>query len=99
MRKRIETNTTDAYFARPESNSWEQRSVERKLEWQCYSASTNQTHFEKIVSIMGVKFMFDQFNAYFEDHSLRPISSERVSTILPEIMKLSIFQKYNVSTL
>ena len=43
--------------------------------------------------------MFDQFNAYFEDHSLRPISSERVSTILPEIMKLSIFQKCNVSTL
>ena len=43
--------------------------------------------------------MFDQFNAYFEDHSLRPISSERVSTILPEIMELSICHRCNVSTL
>ena len=48
---------------------------------------------------MGVEFVFDQFNAYFEDHSLRPISSERVSTILPEIMEFSIFHRCNVSTL
>ena len=42
--------------------------------------------------------MFDQFNAYFEDHSLRPISSERVSTILPEIMESSICHRCKVST-
>ena len=59
-----------------------------KCRAQAGMAMLLQTHFEQIVSIMGVKFMFDQFNAYFEDHSLRPISSERVSTILPEIHEM-----------
>ena len=68
-----------------------------KCRAQAEMAMLFQTHFEKIVSIMGVKFMFDQFNAYFEDHSLRPISSERVSTILPEIMELSICHRCNIS--
>ena len=60
-----------------------------KCRAQAEMAMLFQTHFEKIVS-MGVKFMFDQFNAYFEDHSLRPISSERVRTILPEILKVKL---------